>query len=325
MGFQDIWTLPVVVYLFLGGLSGGVFVCATLLRQRLPGRIDRTICTASWLSAILLPLGLGFLLFDALNPIRALHVWQSFASTSSWITCGAWIAFVSEILFLSVALLSTRGFVRTLAMRFPFFASYYRQVRMALIVLAFPFALGLAGYAGALLGQAQGIPFWSSPLLCLLFVVSALCAGLNAIILLSLATNDFRRLVTECASPLLLAAFSLAFLEMVILALYLAAQSGLFASIGYVLPPSELEASRASVNSIILGAYDIAFWVLTVGAGLLLPLACAAASYFLPEAMKPFMAIAAIGVLIGEFSLRYLIVFAGVHVDHLSCAMLILA
>lgn len=150
------WGLPVAQYFFLSGLSAGAFVVCAAAALWAGERLRNAAHRVAWmvfLLGLIAPLGL---VLDLEQPLRAWHlfVWFNPRSPISW---GVW-------------LLSGHLIVSALYA--------WSSDNRALAVVGLPLALGVAGYTGALLAAMQARPLWATPLLPLLFVLSALASGL---------------------------------------------------------------------------------------------------------------------------------------------------
>lgn len=173
---QSVWGLPIVCYLFLGGLAGGLGSLTGLSVICSGAAAGRTVKCCGWISLACVMVGACFLLFDLGSPIRAL--WPAILlHPDSWISRGVWIiaSYVATLLAL-LMLIS-----RTSSMILARLCKGYRTVRDNLI-LVFSWLLVICGcllglYTGFLLGGSVGVPFWQSPFLPLLFLMSSLGMG----------------------------------------------------------------------------------------------------------------------------------------------------
>ena len=218
---------------------------------------------------------------------------------------GSWLL----LLFIAISLLYAATFVLPSAHR----GDRLEPLRVATAWLCVPLGIGVAIYTGVMLGAMPSRPFWNSPILALLFLISALSTGVAVIILtqslLHRRSEDafheaefHERSYLLTASDLMLIGF-----EIIVIFLFL-----MFAhlTIGSV---------KVAV-SIILPGGELApmFWLWVVLIGLLLP-ALVELFFVLPKLLyhRPYSAPRLVEiavpsmVLVGGFMLRYIVVVAG--------------
>lgn len=300
------WGLPVILYLFLAGLgAGAVTVSGSVLLRK--GGFGSSRFAVARCGALIGPipvmLGTFLILFELGQPFRALNLFK--VINLSPMSIGTWLlaAFIVFSLLYAITFLpSWAGPGDRLA-----------RVRRTLAWICVPSGICVAVYTGILLGAMPARPFWNSPILSGLFLLSALSSGVAAIILMG---AFFRRKSSDPAvrndyhnSHYLLTASDVILLggELAIIFLFL-----LFAhlTIGDV---------RYAVGAILPGGQlAFPFWILVVGFGLLIPFGIEIyqirprllnggvfKSSTVIEVVVPIV------ILIGGFALRYVIVIAG--------------
>jgi len=300
------WGLPVILYLFLAGLgAGAVTVSGSVLLRK--GGFGSSRFAVARCGALIGPipvmLGTFLILFELGQPFRALNLFK--VINLSPMSIGTWLlaAFIVFSLLYAITFLpSWAGPGDRLA-----------RVRRTLAWICVPCGICVAVYTGILLGAMPARPFWNSPILSGLFLLSALSSGVAAIILMG---TFFRRKSSDPAvrndyhnSHYLLTASDVILLggELTIIFLFL-----LFAqlTIGDV---------RYAVAAILPGGQlAFPFWILVVGFGLLIPFGIEIyqirpkllnggvfKSSTVIEVVVPIV------ILIGGFALRYVIVIAG--------------
>ncbi|MCL2750552.1 MAG: polysulfide reductase NrfD [Coriobacteriia bacterium] len=297
---QTTWNWLIVVYLFLGGLSAGAYCTAAILHLFAKGRFAATIKIGAWAATITLAVGLLALIADLENPLRAFLLWQSFSNLSSWMAIGAWLICVAFIVFLLTSLLLTEWSARLLG-SVRFLERSRAAALKVLSVLGIALALGVALYTGILLQAAPGIPLWDSWLLPVLFTFSALDTGVAAVlIILLLFDKDSRRGQLGVS------------LERVTIVLILLEGAALAAFFLTLLQGGRSEVLAASI--ILEGQLSWAFWLLLVCVGLAIPLLIAVIQQFMKGRHNRVLPLSgAFALLIGGFTLRYVIVAAGIH------------
>jgi formate-dependent nitrite reductase membrane component NrfD len=291
-----IWTWEISVYLFLGGLTAGIIVFAALavLNRDAGERRYSADSLALW-APIVLSLGMTTLFLDLEHKLYVFRFYTTFEPTSpmSW---GAWILII-------IYPVSVLQILSTLRPGYPMIAGfvdrfspgrwvldqasrYQRPIAMA----AIPAAVGLGIYTGILLSAFNARPFWNSGLLGVLFLVSGLSTAAALVILLAREKTE-KHWYVKMDIGLILA-------ELVVIALLL---------INLATGSEQHLQALAYLTS--LNGYAVVFWILFIGAGLLVPLAVE----FL-ELVKEHRALALLGpilVLLGGYLLRHVTVNLG--------------
>src|SRR5574341_1154014 len=178
------WGFLIVSYLFLGGLSAGLFFAsalATLFQKEEESSYGRIALAGAWLAPWPVMLGCLLLVFDLGKWYRFyklfLHVrWVSPMSIGSWLL----------MLFIGVALVylfswltaEQRAWIFSrLPRRLAFLSVLNRDIsgwRRALAAIGLPVSVGVGIYTGVLLGAVQSRPFWNTNLVAQMFLFSAL-------------------------------------------------------------------------------------------------------------------------------------------------------
>ena len=261
------WQYLIVSYLFLGGLSAGLYFVSSLVElfYRADQPAEREIARYG---ALLAPwpviLGSVLLVFDLGNWYRFYKLFLHFRWESP-MSIGSWLLMV----FIAVSLLSAYGWV-SVEQRETFFAKLPRRLgflrilnrdvsgwRRPLAIAGLPISVGVAIYTGVLLGAVQSRPFWNTNLVAQLFLFSALSSGC-ALLLICLAATQRR---IEMFEFRLLYMLDIGFLTL-----------EFFIVVPYLLH-GELSvlAVRESLKLILGGPFTVLFWVFFLGLGLVLP------------------------------------------------------
>jgi protein NrfD len=261
------WQYLIVSYLFLGGLSAGLFFVAALT-ELFRNENDPPKAEIARVAALLAPwpvmVGCALLVFDLGHWYRFyklfLHFrWESPMSIGSWLL----------MFFVSVSLLYAYGWIPA-GVRNGVFAKLPKHLkflgilnrdfsgwRHPLAIAGLPMSVGVAIYTGVLLGAVQSRPFWNTNLVAQLFLFSALSAGC-ALLILVLATSSRKFEMCEFQS--------LYFLDISFLTLEF------FIVVPYVIHGElSVQAVRESLQLVLGGPFTILFWVFFMGLGLLLP------------------------------------------------------
>ncbi len=307
------WGLPVISYLFLAGLGAGALtVSASVLLRGGGGGFGGGHFTLARYGALVAPLpimlGSGLLIFE-LGSFEAGHwfKWLNLYRTInlSPMSIGTWL--LTAFMGLSVV------YAYTFWSRDAAPGDRFDLVRKAMAWLGVPLGIAVAVYTGVLLGAMPARPFWNSPVLALLFLISALSTGI-AIIMLARTVLHKGRFDTDSehqyhqsgylltASDVLLIGFELMAIFLFLMFAHL--------TVGDV---------KYAVSVILFGgSLAPMFWIWVVVIGLVAP-ALIELFYVVPRLLyhRAFAAprgvelAVPVAVLVGGFMLRYVVVVAG--------------
>jgi formate-dependent nitrite reductase membrane component NrfD len=177
------WGFLIVNYLFLGGLSAGLFFISALATY-LGGRESSGLSRIARMGALLAPwpvaLGSGLLILDLGSWYRFyllfLHFkWHSPMSIGSWLL----LLFTGISFAYMWSWLSSDERARVIA-RARLRPSWNRDLPVSrgwLAAIGFPLSLAVAIYTGVLLGAVQARPLWNTNLVAQMFLFSAISTG----------------------------------------------------------------------------------------------------------------------------------------------------
>lgn len=262
------WQYLIVSYLFLGGLSAGLFFISAVA-ELLPKNKEETAYTKiARYGALFAPwpvmIGCATLVFDLGHWYRFYKLFLHFRWESP-MSIGSWLLLV----FTCIALIHAYAWLPSERRR-AFFAEFPAQVkflrafdrdlsgwRRPLSALGLPISIGVAIYTGVLLGAVQSRPFWNTNLVAQLFLFSALSTGC-ALLLLILATSERK---FDLYQFRLLYLLDVCFLTL-----------EFFIVVPYIIHGElSIQAVRDSLKLILGGPFTVVFWVFFIGFGLLLP------------------------------------------------------
>jgi formate-dependent nitrite reductase membrane component NrfD len=307
------WGVLIVNYLFLGGLSAGLFFVSALATFLYKKDEPSPYTRIARLGALLAPwpvmIGCLLLIFD-------LGRWYKFyklflhVRLVSPMSIGSWLL----VLFNLVALVSCYAWLterqrNKLFARLPralaFFSKFNYDIdhwRRRLALVGLPLSVGVGIYTGVLLGAVQSRPFWNTNLVAQLFLFSAMSTGC-AVLILGLAGRE------ETAQELrLLYGLDICFLTL-----------EFFVVLPYLIHGElSVQAVQDSLKLILGGPFTIMFWVFFMGLGLLTPLVIEIRE-LVPVIVsnrefhynRILAASTALLILGGGFLLRYIFVYAG--------------
>lgn len=287
-----VWGPMIAWYLFLAGASAGAFITAAFVEKKYPESVKMRVA-GRIIAPIFIAIGLLMLIFDAEaglhNPLRFIYL---VLNPGSVMTLGVYFICVYMPVCLAAAVLEILK----------------KSVPAWLNWIGIVSAFCVAAYTGFLLGVVQAYPLWNNAILPILFVVSALSAGLAATSLVGLITDRerFEKMWLVKKSHVILSA-----IELVVLFTML------------IIVNSGSPEGAASVQSLIGGQYAAMFWGGLVILGLVAPFMIEGYPVFItkkPETSTTSLVVSIIGesgVLIGGFILRLLIVMAALPVAFL--------
>jgi formate-dependent nitrite reductase membrane component NrfD len=292
IGPQSIWEWEPALDLFAGGLASGAFLITAILYLLGNGRFKTTIKLGGWTGAAGIGLGLLALLIEVGKPFRAMMVWRSFVNLDSWLAIGAWILLGSLIVFGLFAIFSTWG---------PF-KDRKSLPRTVLAIIGIPLCAGIVLYTSMLLSTLDFIPFWNTWFLSALFPISALLTGVAIVLALALVWDKDAAVVRLKT-----------YLQISILVLIVAQGIVLWFYFNSMLGGSE--GAMAAANMVTNGELSLLFWVLAIGLGLGVPFIISILSMVRKGSYAP-MPVQLAGILlllVGGFTLRYVVLLAGIH------------
>lgn len=307
------WGFLIVNYLFLGGVSAGLFFVSALAtflyKHDQPSPYTRIARLGAFLAPWPVMIGCGLLILDL---GRWYHFYKLFLHLRivSPMSIGSWLLVVFNL----IALVNCYAWL-TAKQRGDLFARVPKSLaflnrfnsdidhwRRRLAIIGLPIAVGVGIYTGVLLGAVQSRPFWNTNLVAQLFLFSALSTGC-ATLILGLARSS------ERAQELrLLYGLDICFmvLEFFIVLPYL------------IHGQLSVQAVQDSLQLIIGGPFTILFWVFFLGLGLLTPLVVELhelGPVLVSHREFRYNRFVAAGtaalILGGGFLLRYIFVFAG--------------
>ncbi|MAF47340.1 MAG: hypothetical protein CMM10_03680 [Rhodospirillaceae bacterium] len=177
------WGLPVILYLFLAGVGAGALTAAASIFLRGGSEARGMHVEIARYGAFIAPLpviiGCGLLVFElgsfeAGNWFRWLNLYATI--NLSPMSIGTWL--LTFFIMLSVVYAYT--FIRNA----PGISTEQRySLRILLSWVIVPFGIAVAVYTGVLLGAMPSRPFWNSPILAMLFMISSISTGVAAILM----------------------------------------------------------------------------------------------------------------------------------------------
>lgn len=263
----------IVVYFFLGGLGAGSYLFSVAANYW-KKEFKPLARTAAIIAPVSIALGLLFLLLDLGQPFRAWALFINFNPTSvlSW---GVW--FLNIFLGLSAA--------------YAFYLIIGEDKKAKKFAYAgVPFAILTAAYTAILLAQSSGRAFWHSSLLPVLFLVGGLISGIAAVLLVSSGRDETKILAKlgKFLAWIILLELGLTLVEFIVL--FNGGHDGV-----------------RIAKHVIGEGYGFLFWVVQIALGAVVPVII----FFRNKLSSSVLAMASMLVLIGIFTMRYVVVVGG--------------
>ena len=321
------WDIFVAIYLFLGGISGGAYLVATLaewLGERNDSDGYGYITRWGWtLSFGTIVVGSWTLLAHLSGPfLRAFMFPVRFTNWTSWMAIGTWVVVVFSFFVMARMIWATfgteavddaSGLPRHVVDRIGFGLSDYVDrgaditrptgiARKLMSVFGVGLAVMLVIYTALLLSAVGwNVPLWNETLLPLLFVASGFSAGIAMVVTVAYQLHDLDGHLVHRFGKLDDAV--------------IVVEIGVLAALLYTLSTGGITASATLAN--ITTGMGLLLFVGVVGAGLLAPLAISAAQQLVDEASllatKRVTSMKFGLVIAGSFMLRVLIVFTAIQ------------
>jgi len=297
-----IWESEIPIYLFLGGLAGGLLILSAVLAFMARREGKPVAKAATWMpfTALgLLSIGMLFLFLDLAHKFYVWRFYLSFELTSpmSW---GSWILMlvypVGILLGLNLISEEARsrivGFCPLARAGLPsplcWLAAKAKKMNTGLWGLSIATGIALAVYTGILLGANGSRVVWNSALLGPLFLVSGISGAAAFLLLFRTDPDNEKRLLRFDIAAIVA--------ELVLLGLLLIGYGN--AGVG----------GRFAAAQFLGGPWSGSFWGLLIITGLILPLVLETSEQ---RGRVHASKILPIVVLFGGFMLRYIMVFSG--------------
>jgi len=299
------WNFIVASDLFGAGMSAGALIASLIADFSGNRRYGRIVKIGAFIAPFPVSIGVSALIFDLERPLSFWKLYTSFQS-SSIMSLGSWIL----LLFLSI---SAAIFYMYIPDRYDFLkikswitgGRLSKSIKVAGLILAF----ATATYTGVLLSVLVARPFWNTPLLPIVFLLSAVIDGIAAIGFVLYATLRHAGLQDELvSSKRFMGKFYITLLVLLFIRLS-------FLIIGFY---RSTEYAPSALSVIMGGPLTVVFWLGFIVIGMLIPLI-----YGLFEILpsrsgaetttpRPLLALLVpASILIGGFMLRYVVVYAG--------------
>ena len=317
------WSVLIVLYPFITGLVAGAFILASLERVFRVEAVKPTyrlalLTALSFLIVAPLPLQ-----FHLGHPERSPEMYFTPHSTSAMAMFGyVYLWYLMAVLVFEIWLDYRRDIVTLAHDSKPALRWIYKimtlgssnvspralhideRVGWIITLVGIPSAFMLHGYVGFIFGSIKANPWWSSPLMPVVFIFSAMVSGISAVMLLYMATTWLRRKTIDmrCVDTVAMYLFYTFIIDFSLEMLDLIHRI------------YEADESFRSLNFMVHTRLYIPHIVIQICLGTLVPLVLLAVTqvFKLPEITRKRMyAIAGALTLMGIFAMRWNVVIGG--------------
>jgi formate-dependent nitrite reductase membrane component NrfD len=277
------WNYIITFYLFTAGISAGAFMisaAAEILDQK-NERYKEIINIGAYIAPFPISLGIACLVLDLERPLYFWKLLITFQYTSV-MSIGSWIL----VLFCGISYLN-------LYLKYKDNAANKIMTIIGLIL-----SIGVAVYTGILISILIARPLWHSPMIPIIFFISAVIDGIAAICLGMLYIRKTMSHDEYLRNKKILYSIDIPCLILLIISVII-----------YI-----YTVNIDAVKVIISGQYAIYFWVFVVLTGMLMPLIYETWMIRNHTSTKHYVQISiVIGLLIlfGGYMLRYVIIYGG--------------
>lgn len=288
------WGLLIVVYLFTAGLSGGAMVTSNAAYLLGGARYERVARWGAFIAPFPIAIGTGMLLLDLGSPFNFYRLFMTLQYKSP-MSYGSW----TILLFTLLALVYFYLWLPPHYQKFQIFTRPERWQRGLAKVMPI-LSVIVATYTGLLLNAAAK-PLWQTNLLPELFLVSAMSTGVASVAIAVGLSKRWRGEHQETH------ALTVVDIVLVVIELLIFAAMMLESQIGTL-------NQRLAFDVLLTGHYALAFWVLIVFGGLLLPLFMKITElrgHISWQNSERLALGSSLLVLVGGFFVRYVITYAG--------------
>ncbi|MGC9148624.1 MAG: NrfD/PsrC family molybdoenzyme membrane anchor subunit [Sulfolobales archaeon] len=283
------WGWLIAIFLWLAGIAGMGSVAYYWVR--------RTSLAITLLVAIIL--ALIFVVSDLTRPWNVPHAMLTalFTGTYNWFS---WMAIGIMLLVIQLILLLIIVYKHLIGHRIKWlkWISDIASSNIYLLITAF-FGFLVTIYSGFLISQASGIPLWNTPLIPILWIISASICAVALVEIISVLSGDLH---DEKLLNTTKIGFSIDVFE-------------LFVVLSFIYVMLTVGTIGAAIGAEIMYRGELAAltWIGVIGLGIIYPLIIGLYTITTKRHDKALIISAALLALIGALILRYVILAAGVY------------
>jgi len=274
-----LWDYRVVLDLFLGGVSIGIFLLGAVLFY-IDSKKYELIIKKSWIIApIFIIVGLLLLMTELGRPMNVIKT-IVYVNPTSFMSIGIFLQGIAILLLLLVALKAL--------------GTKMESISKPLVYSAAVFA-GLVGFYHGFLLTGIGREPWTNSVP-MIFFLSSILAGASISLLISYKSEAFDEAVEKLKIPMIFNAI----LTLLLVAVFAWAYS------------LTLNNAEAKISyELLMSNFSSIFWLLTILVGMVLPLILFTMTIMKKIDIKTAFVPAALSIVVGSFFLKYLFVYLG--------------
>lgn len=314
------WSVLIVIYPYITGLVAGAFIVSSFYHVFGMERFKPVARFALLAAVCFMVFAPTPLLFHLGNPQRAFNAvltphWTSamaaFGYVAGFYVCllllEIWFAFRADIVALSKTTQGALGLVyRALTLGSddvsPKALAIDHKWARSLAMIGIPSAVGLHGYVGFVFGSLKSREWWSSDLMPVIFLLSAIVSGVALVVVLYVAVSKFRKveLQEDCLRGLANVTWAFLIVVLVIEALE-------FLEMVY-----KAREGIEAVLELITGPIWFSLLVQVIGSGLALILLTALIAFKTRgKSLVVWLTVSSVLLLLAVFAMRWNVVIGG--------------
>jgi Ni/Fe-hydrogenase subunit HybB-like protein len=317
------WSILIVVYPYITGLVAGAFILASLVKIFNVRAVQPTyrlalLTALAFLLVAPLPLNLhlgrperAFGIFLTPNPTSAMAM---FGFVYAWYLMGVllleiWFEYRRDLILLGRSTPGALGWLYRALSLFstdvsPSALGFDKKAIRAITIIGIPSAFLLHGYVGFIFGSIKANPWWSSVLMPIVFLMSAIVSGIALVLLLYMVLTALRRRPIDMACVDTIAAYLF----------YAVIVDFSLEGLDFVHRLYESEESVGILGRLITDKLSMSLLVVQILLGMLIPLAMlvvAKSRRFNDDLRKLLYFTSAILIQVGIFATRWNVVIGG--------------
>ena len=317
------WSIMIVLYPYITGMVAGAFIVSTLYHVFHRNELRPVARLAVVTSLCFCACATMPLLLHLHQPLRALNVVATPSPTSAMAGFGFIYSFYMLLLLIDVWLLFRPSIVERARSRTGLAGLAYRALALGVVevtpraaaidhrlvgvlsVVGIPAACVLHGYVGFLFGAIKANPWWSSSLMPVIFLSSAIVSGIAVLVLLYLFLCRWSRIPPDDACMRSLAQLLWRFLVLAVA----------FESLDLLHVAYEREEEWHLIRELLATKLQFSFFTLQVLIGSVVPLLLlpipAFTTWFDAAFRRTCMLVASVLVLVQVLAMRWNVVVGG--------------
>lgn len=317
------WSILIVLYPYITGLVAGAFIMASLERVFKVKVLKPTYEIALLTAMAFLLVATMPLIFHLAQPMRAYEIMITPHLTSAMAIFGfVYLWYLMVVLLLEIWFDYRVDFVKWSEEKTGFMRFVYKVLSLGIkdvsqksvafdkrfgyiiTVIGIPSAFLLHGYVGFIFGSIKANPWWSSVLMPVIFLFSAIVSGIALVMLVYVVVSKVRKTKIDMACIDTIASYLF----------YILILDFTLESLDQIHRIYEAEESFEIISMLMSGKLYITLFIMQVTLGTIVPLVVLAVMQFYKpaERVRVFIySIVSVLVLVGVFFMRWNVVIGG--------------